>query len=77
MIKKDTIAYLGLGTLPPSDVWKKLRRFDVKTSVSDLKIDLEAKKVLRNYKIYLLAVKGEVPGGGRSLLSPLRPFSLS
>ena len=33
--------YLGLGILPPSDVWKKLRRFDVKTSVSDLQVILE------------------------------------
>ena len=45
---KGQKVYLGLGTLPPSDVWKKLRRFDVKTSVSDLKIDHEAKKVLIN-----------------------------
>ena len=36
--KKDKKVHLGLGTLPPSDVWKKLRRFEVKTSVSDLKI---------------------------------------
>ena len=39
--QKGQKVYLGLGTLPPSDVWKKLRRFDVKTSVSDLQVILE------------------------------------
>ena len=52
--KKDKKVYLGLGTLPPSDVWKKLRRFDVKTSVSDLKIDHEAKKVIEIAKFTFL-----------------------
>ena len=51
---KGQKVYLGLGTLPPSDVWKKLRRFDVKTSVSDLKIDHEAKKVIEIAKFTFL-----------------------
>ena len=41
--------YLGLGILPPSDVWKKLRRFDVKTSVSDL-------QVIREYIYYIFYI---------------------